>query len=84
MTCPLDADAVVPLDWRTPLFAATVRHWPDKDAADRYRDDMHHRDIERAGQPPVVNVTVPGIPGHFTATAGQEKIAYSPDPAPSA
>lgn len=82
--CPLDKDTVVPPDDRTPLFASVARHWPDQHIADSYREAMHRRDLERAALPPVVNVTVPGVPGHFTATGGQEAVAYSPDPEPSA
>jgi hypothetical protein len=83
MACPLDRATVVPSDMRTPWFDHVARKWPDGAAADRLRGEMHRRDLEAAARPPVVHVTVPGLPGHFTATAGQEGFAYSPDPSPA-
>jgi hypothetical protein len=75
---PLDESVPVALDDRAPLFDDLAETWLDRATARLCRDAVHRMDVERAAQPPVVNVTVPGIPGHFTGQMGGP-VAYLPD-----
>lgn len=77
MDDPLDKATVVPVFYETPWFELVADTWPDRETARYYRDVLHSKDIQRASQPPVINVTVPGIPGHFTAAVGTTEVAYS-------
>jgi hypothetical protein len=80
---PLDVSVpVVLVDYRTPFFSSVCEHWPDGRSAKLYREEAHCRDIRQAAQPPVVNVSLPGVPGYFTGTAGQAVVAYVQGPAP--
>jgi hypothetical protein len=54
-------------------------NWPDRATAELLLDAVHRRDVDRAAQPVVVNVTVPGLPGRFTGALGSKTVAYSPD-----
>jgi hypothetical protein len=62
----------------TPFFDWLLENWPDQDAAGIIRNRAHAREVGRAAQPPVVNVALAGVPGHFTGTAGQGEVAYVP------
>jgi hypothetical protein len=84
MTDPLDAAEAVALDDQAPWFDWMTEAWPDRATARHCLRYVHLRDVERAAQPPVIHVTVPGIPGHFTGTAGGSEVAYEPVPAPEA
>jgi hypothetical protein len=77
---PLDKAVPVALDDQAPWFEWMTEAWPVRATARRCRAAVHRMDVERAAQPPVFNVTVPGVPGHFTGTPGGA-VAYSPDPA---
>jgi hypothetical protein len=77
---PFDKSVPVALDDRAPLFEDLGEIWPDRVTARQCLAAVHRMDVERAAQPPVVNVTVPGVPGHFTGQMGGS-VAYSPDPA---
>jgi hypothetical protein len=68
-------------DFKAPWFDWLTEQWPERDTARGCLAAVHRMDVERAMQPPVVNVTVPGIPGHFTGTLGGGEVAYLPDPA---
>lgn len=76
---PLDTAASVALDDRAPFFEDLAKKWPDRATVMLCLDAVHRMDIERAAQPPVVNVTVPGVPGHFTGQLGGP-VSYLPDP----
>jgi hypothetical protein len=49
---------------------------------------VHELDMERAAQPPVINVTVtppdggPAVPGHFRVNTGEQQVAWVDGPAP--
>jgi hypothetical protein len=75
---PLDKAVPVALDDRAPWFEWAVENWPDRETARETERAVHRREIARAAQPPVVHVTVPGVPGHFTGRPGGP-VAYSPD-----
>lgn len=60
------------------FFDYMLRNWPDQDTARAVLDAVHRLAAERASGPPVVNVTLPGVPGHFTGIAGQGGAAYVP------
>jgi hypothetical protein len=54
--------------------------WPDRDTARLCLEAVHRFALERAAQqPPVVNVTLAGVPGHFTGAAGRGDAAYVPE-----
>jgi hypothetical protein len=57
--------------------------WPDRDTVRSVLDAVHRlelaREAERTALAPVVNVTLPGVPGHFTGTAGAGDAAYVPE-----
>jgi hypothetical protein len=66
------------------FFDGLVAHWPDRATVTAVVNALHKTEVEAASQPPVVNVTVPGMAGHFTKTAGEETAAWVPGPAPFA
>jgi hypothetical protein len=76
---PLDKSVPVALNDQTPWFEWMTENWPDRATARHYRDYVHRQDVARAAQPPVIEVTVPGVPGHFTGTLGGNGVAYTPD-----
>lgn len=76
-----DPSVPVALDNQAPGFEWMTEHWPVRATARHFTHYVHHMDVERASQPPIINVTVPGIPGHFTGTPGAGSVTYSPDPA---
>ena len=76
---PLDTSVPVALDDRATEFEGLAEEWADRATARHCREAVHRMDVERASQPPVVNVTVPGIPGHFTGQMGGP-VAYLPGP----
>lgn len=80
---PLDTSFPVALDDRAPAFEDLTEEWSDRATARQCLAAVHRMDIERAAQPPVVNVTVPGIPGHFTGQPGGP-VSYVSDQAPTA
>lgn len=53
----LDPDVFVRAD-RTVLFEQQVAEWPDPQAMFTLLEVMHDMDLERAAQPPVVNVSI--------------------------
>jgi hypothetical protein len=57
-----------------------LANWPDRDTARLCLEAVHRFDLERAARQPVVNVTLAGVPGHFTGTAGQGDVSYVPEP----
>jgi hypothetical protein len=77
---PLDTTVPVALDDRAPWFERLAENWSDRETASRCREHVHRMDVERAAQPPVINVTVPGVPGHFTGSPGTGEVAYAPGP----
>jgi len=79
---PLDPVVLVALDDRAPEFEGLTEGWPDRATARDLLAEVHRRDVERAAQPPVVNVTVPGVPGHFTGTLLGGLVAYQVSPNP--
>jgi hypothetical protein len=68
----------VALDDEAPWFKWMTENWPDRATVAACHDFVRRMDVARAAQPPVVNVTVGGIPGHFTGTPSGP-VAYSPD-----
>lgn len=75
---PLDTSVPVALDDEAPWFKWMAKNWPDRGTVVGCHEAVNRMDVERASQLPVVNVTVPGIPGHFTGQAGGP-VAYLPD-----
>jgi hypothetical protein len=55
-----------------------LANWPDRATAQHCLSAVHRFDLERAAQPPVVNVALAGVPGHFTGTAGNGDVTYVP------
>jgi hypothetical protein len=82
MSHPLDTSVPWPPDDAAPAFDHVQDNWPDRVTARHCLNVVHRADIERAAVPPVVNVTVPGLLGHFTGEAGSGQVAYVPGPAP--
>lgn len=88
--CELDPETVVPADEESaPYFDWVAEHWPDARAAVQIMSRQHEFDMERAAQPPVVNVTVvdgegvPAFDGHIRVQTGpQRTLAYVVGPAP--
>lgn len=78
---PFDPAVPVVLDDQSPWFEWMTEQWPDRATAKTCRDYVHRMDVDRATQPPVINVTVPGVSGYFTGTMGSGTVAYAPDPA---
>jgi hypothetical protein len=54
----LDPETAIVADCDTREFRALVREHPDRDAAEEIAEAMHQLDLERAAQPPVIEVTV--------------------------
>ncbi len=79
---PLNPATPTALDDRAPLFEWLAENSPDRATASHCREYVHRMDVLRAAQPPVVNVTVPGVPGHFTGTSGTGEVAYKPGSPP--
>jgi hypothetical protein len=79
MLDPFDLAESVALDDRAPWFEWLTEAWPDRETSRVYQQAVHRLDVQRAAQPPVVNVTVPGVPGHFTGPM-TGPVAYVPDP----
>jgi hypothetical protein len=81
MATALDKDVPVPLDPDVQFFnyMADAFPWLDRKFGIDLMAAMHRRDLERAGQPPVINVHVEGVPGVFTKTAGSAEAAYVPE-----
>lgn len=80
MSHPLEAATPVVLDDRAPWFETMVERWPDRATAQHFLYAVHRREVARAGKPPVINVVMPGVPGHFTGTADGREAAYVPGP----
>jgi hypothetical protein len=80
---PLDTSVPVALDdeFKAPWFDWLAEKWPDRGTARQCLTVVHRMDVERAAQQPVINVTVPGVAGHFTGTLGGGEVAYVPDQA---
>jgi hypothetical protein len=60
-----------------PQFAKLLGEWPDQRTAFDCVQALHRRDLDRASLPPVINVTVAGIPGQFSHVAGTDEVAYT-------
>lgn len=69
VSAPWPAASKTYFDWM-------LSRWPDRDTVRDVLDAVHRRS---AGPAPVVNVTLPGVPGHFTGAAGQGTAAYVPE-----
>jgi hypothetical protein len=82
MADAFDKGTVVASDARTPFYDAVSERWPDQRTLREYEERRHRRELNRAAQKPVVNVTVTGVPGHLSADTGSGVIEYSPEPAP--
>src|SRR6185437_7793381 len=54
----LDPGTAVVADCEPETFRELAREWPDRDAAGQITEAMHSLDLERAAQPPVIEVTV--------------------------
>jgi hypothetical protein len=75
----LDKSVPVALDdeFKVPWFDWLTGRWPDRDTASSCLQFVHRMDVDRAAQPPVINVTVPGVPGHFAGQPGGP-VSYLP------
>lgn len=72
----LDPSNPVACEERAPWFDQLVRDWEDKSTSLDVVQALHRFDLARAAQPPVVNVTVAGMPGFFSHVTGTEEVAY--------
>lgn len=77
-----DVEAIPFIDPRTPFYDQMSAAWPDHATIREYEAAAHRRELEAAAQPPVINVTVTGLPGHYAADTGTGEIAYVPGAAP--
>jgi hypothetical protein len=59
----LDPGTAIVADCEPDQFRRLTREWPDRAAAEGLVEDMHQLDLERAAQPPVIEVTVTTPPG---------------------
>jgi hypothetical protein len=82
MSDPLSKSTPVLPDDMAPCFDDLVAGWLDWLTSRNICAVVHRMDVERAMQPPVIHVTVPGIPGHFTGVAGDPSVVYSVFDAP--
>lgn len=73
---PLDPRTAVPLDPSSPVLDGLLGdHLP---GAREILDGVRYRELERAAaRPPVVNVTVTGVPGQFSFVPGSGRVAWS-------
>jgi hypothetical protein len=72
-----DKSVPVALDDRAPWFEWMGEKWPDRATAISCREAVHRLEVARAAQPPVINVTVPGV-GQFSGTVGADSFSYAP------
>jgi hypothetical protein len=84
MADELDTPAAMVSDTDTPFFDRLKKDWEDQATVREYQESVHRRELAAAGQAPVVNVTIAGEPGHYTADTGTGQVTYSPGPAPGA
>jgi hypothetical protein len=59
----LDPETAIVVTCEPVVFRGLVREWPDRDFAEDIAETMHDLDLERAAQPPVIEVTVTTPPG---------------------
>lgn len=77
-----DVEEIPVIDPRTPFYDLVSGEWPDHVTIREYETGAHRRQMEEAARPPVINVTVAGLPGHLSADTGTGEIAYVTGPAP--
>lgn len=82
MADALESETVLAPDARAPFFDWMSENWPDAKTVREYVESAHRRELERASQPPVVNVVVAGSPGHYTFDSGSGEAGWSPGPPP--
>jgi len=75
---PLDKTVPVALDDRAPWFKWMAERWPDRATVAHCHEAVLRLEVERAAVQPVINVTLEGVPGHFTGTP-TGPVAYLPD-----
>jgi hypothetical protein len=77
---PLTKGTPVELDLRVQVLAEVAAAWPDQVTLAQLSDALYRFDLERASRmgPPVVNVTVDGVPGKFSTMAGTGLVTYRP------
>lgn len=54
----LDPETAIVADYEPRDFRGLIREWPDRSAAEEIAEEQHQRDLDRAAQPPVIEVTV--------------------------
>jgi hypothetical protein len=59
-----------------PVLDFVIDTLPDQEFRRYVRQMLEHRELERAARQPVVNVTVPGVPGMFRADLGNRTRAW--------
>lgn len=72
----LDPSTPIACDARSPWLDKLIHDWADKDTSLDVIQALHRLDLVRAAQPPVVNVTVTGVPGYFSHVAGTGDVSY--------
>jgi hypothetical protein len=72
----LDTATPVVLDERAPEFDGLLDAWADRGTAHSTRQAVHRFELERAAVPPVINVTVAGVPGRFSNVVGTGDVSY--------
>jgi len=75
----LDPSIPIACDARSPWLDRLIHDWEDKDTSLDVIQALYRFDLVRAAQPPVVNVTVTGVPGYFSHVAGTGDISYKPE-----
>jgi hypothetical protein len=82
----LDPFTVIVADCEPGIFRATIRGWDNRRAAEEIAEEMYQRELERAAQPPVIEVTVTtppgGIPRLDLTRLVAEKVAEVTGPLP--
>jgi hypothetical protein len=83
----LDPDTAIVADCEPRDFRYLIREWPDRDAAEEIAETLHQFDLERAAQPPVIEVTVTtppdGIPRAELTQLVAEKVREVTGPQPA-
>lgn len=80
----LDPAAAISADGEPSEFRHMVRDWPDRDTTVWLTEAIHQRELARAAQPPVIEVTVTtppgGIPRADLARLVQARMAAADSP----
>lgn len=83
----LDPVTAIVADCEPVIFRFLIRDWPDRGTAEELAEAVHQLELERAAQPPVIEVTVitppEGIPRLELTRIVAEKVAEITGPMPA-